>query len=148
MERKIFDIVKNSKYIKNKIERLEGEVEKIIVITNNPDVREKYKNIYFVEGGFEDLLLKVRDMVYMGHELVTHPLGASLRMMFSPYRSVVVTDEKVVPLNELHAEIIGKAIESYKNVIGVRMKDVKNMGDYAKIDYLLLKNVLQNKDIF
>ena len=87
-------------------------------------------------------------MVYMGHELVTHPLGASLRMMFSPYRSVVVTDEKVVPLNELHAEIIGKAIESYKNVIGVRMKDVKNMGDYAKIDYLLLKNVLQNKDIF
>lgn len=123
-------------------------MEKIIVITNNPDVREKYKNIYFVEGGFEDLLLKVRDMVYMGHELVTHPLGASLRMMFSPYRSVVVTDEKVVPLNELHAEIIGKAIESYKNVIGVRMKDVKNMGDYAKIDYLLLKNVLQNKDIF
>lgn len=140
--------MKNSKYIKNKIERLEGEVKKIIVITNNPDVREKYKNIYFVEGGFEDLLLKVRDMVYMGHELVTHPLGASLRMMFSPYRSVVVTDEKVVPLNELHAEIIGKAIESYKNVIGVRMKDVKNMGDYAKIDYLLLKNVLQNKDIF
>lgn len=123
-------------------------MEKIIVITNNLDVREKYKNIYFVEGGFEDLLLKVRDMVYMGHELVTHPLGASLRMMFSPYRSVVVTDEKVVPLNELHAEIIGKAIESYKNVIGVRMKDVKNMGDYAKIDYLLLKNVLQNKDIF
>lgn len=123
-------------------------MKKIIVITNNPDVREKYKNIYFVEGGFEDLLLKVRDMVYMGHELVTHPLGASLRMMFSPYRSVVVTDEKVVPLNELHAEIIGKAIESYKNVIGVRMKDVKNMGDYAKIDYLLLKNVLQNKDIF
>lgn len=140
--------MKSSKYIKNKIERLEGEVEKIIVITNNPDVREKYKNIYFVEGGVEDLLLKVRDMVYMGHELVTHPLGASLRMMFSPYRSVVVTDEKVVPLNELHAEIIGKAIESYKNVIGVRMKDVKNMGDYAKIDYLLLKNVLQNKDIF
>lgn len=140
--------MKSSKYIKNKIERLEGEVEKIIVITNNLDVREKYKNIYFVEGGFEDLLLKVRDMVYMGHELVTHPLGASLRMMFSPYRSVVVTDEKVVPLNELHAEIIGKAIESYKNVIGVRMKDVKNMGDYAKIDYLLLKNVLQNKDIF
>lgn len=123
-------------------------MKKIIVITNNPNVREKYKNIYFVEGGFEDLLLKVRDMVYMGHELVTHPLGASLRMMFSPYRSVVVTDEKVVPLNELHAEIIGKAIESYKNVIGVRMKDVKNMGDYAKIDYLLLKNVLQNKDIF
>lgn len=123
-------------------------MKKIIVITNNPDVKEKYKNIYFVKGEFEDVLLKVRDMVYMGHELVTHPLGASLRMIYSPYQSVIVTAERIIPLNEFHAEIISRAIESYKNIMGVRMKDVKNMEDYAKIDYLLLKNLLRKKESF
>ncbi len=41
-----------------------------------------------------DVLIKVRDLVHEGVELVSHPLGASIRMLFSPYRSIVVGGRK------------------------------------------------------
>lgn len=117
-------------------------MKKLIIVTNNPCVKEKYENVYFVKGDSEKLLLKVRDMIYEGHELISHPLGASLRMMFSPYHSVIVTEE-IVLLNEFHVEIISKSIENYKNTMGVRKEDIKNANDYARIDYLLLENAFK-----
>ena len=63
------------------------------IISNNPVIRDNFDNVIFIEGDFLDVLIKVRDLVYTGHELINHPLGASIRMMFSPYRSIMVGDK-------------------------------------------------------
>ncbi|WP_281837827.1 GrdX family protein [Propionigenium maris] len=110
-----------------------------LIVTNNPLVKEGFDDIYFVEGTSRELLEKVRDLVHAGHELVTHPLGASLRMMFSPCFSVVLRSEKK-DLNYFHTEIIESSLEKYKLNMEVRGEDTKNSRDYAMIDYSLLRS--------
>lgn len=112
-----------------------------LIVSNNPMVKEKFDNVYFIEGTSRELLEKVRDLVHSGSELITHPLGASLRMMFSPCFSVVVK-EKQGKLNNFHAEIIESSIEKYNQHMEVREEDVKNSKDYAVVDYKLLESAL------
>ncbi|WMM26003.1 GrdX family protein [Tissierella sp. MB52-C2] len=111
------------------------------IVTNNPTIRDEYKEVIFVEGSFEDVLFKVRDLVHTGFELINHPLGASIRMFFSPYRSIIVR-ENLEKANDVYAETIENSIANYKKHMNVRKPDVVNSGDYALIDAELLKSAL------
>ncbi|NLV88209.1 MAG: hypothetical protein GX021_02405 [Tissierellia bacterium] len=112
------------------------------IVTNNPVVKESYDKVIFVEGSFQDVLLKTRDLVHSGHRLINHPLGASIRMFFSPYRSILVTD-KADKLDINHVEIIENSIVSYKKQMEHRKPDEANSKDYALIDSELLKSALE-----
>ncbi len=109
------------------------------IITNNPNIKYNYNSINFVEGSFEDVLIKVRDLVHSGYELISHPLGASLRMFFSPYRSIIVSDETKA-INTMHIETIENSIENYRKHMMERNPDVVNGEDYALIDGELLQS--------
>lgn len=111
------------------------------IITNNPNIKE-YTKINFVEGSFEDVLLRVRDLVHSGYGLISHPLGASLRMFFSPYRSIIVSDEKE-KTNEMHVQTIENSIENYRKHMKERNPDIANKDDYALIDGELLKSSME-----
>lgn len=114
------------------------------IITNNPIVKENFENILFVEGEFLDVLIKVRDLVYIGHELINHPLGASIRMMFSPYRSIII-GEKTSTNNQYFIETIENSIINYKKQMEVRLVDYDNKEDYASIDkYLLISAIRED----
>ena len=68
-----------------------------MIITNNDWVLNKYKDIYnvvYIEGTFKDVLIAVRDKIHIGHELLTHPLGSSVKPSETPYKSVIVSDNK------------------------------------------------------
>ncbi len=112
------------------------------IVTNNPVVKESYDKVIFVEGSFQDVLLKARDLVHSGHQLINHPLGASIRMFFSPYRSILVSD-KPNNLDINHVEIIENSIVSYKKQMEHRKPDEANSKDYALIDSELLKSALE-----
>ena len=117
------------------------------IITNNPIIRDNFDNVIFIEGGFLDVLIKVRDLVYTGHELINHPLGASIRMMFSPYRSIMV-GEKTSTNNQYFMETIENSINNYKKHMEVRLVDNNNNEDYATIDKdLLMSAIRENKMI-
>ena len=117
------------------------------IITNNPIIRDNFDNVIFIEGGFLDVLIKVRDLVYTGHELINHPLGASIRMMFSPYRSIIVGD-KTSTNNQYFMETIENSIINYKKHMEVRLVDNNNNEDYAIIDKdLLMSAIRENKMI-
>lgn len=117
------------------------------IITNNPIIRDNFDNVIFIEGGFLDVLIKVRDLVYTGHELINHPLGASIRMMFSPYRSIMV-GEKTSTNNQYFMETIENSIINYKKHMEVRLVDNNNNEDYATIDKdLLMSAIRENKMI-
>ncbi|MFX0549784.1 GrdX family protein [Hathewaya histolytica] len=122
---------------------------KYLIVTNNPIVKEKNNNVYFVEGSMEELLIKVRDLIHKDFELVTHPLGASLRMIFSPYRSVILKKNQGRS-NYFHIELIENSIEKYRNHMEVRNEDKKNAKDYALIDSTLLESAFSeiNDNVF
>lgn len=117
---------------------------KHIIITNNPLVAEKYEHVFWVDSTVEETLIRIRDMVYQGYELVSHPLAASLRMLFSPYRSVIV-GKKSEKLVFEHAEIIEDSIIKYKNHMDLRKVDEANRDDYKKTDLLLLESALSDE---
>ncbi len=68
------------------------ELAKATLITNNDRVYEKYKNqlTVILLDTYEEVLVKVRDMVYDRHVLLTHPQASSLKPNQTPYRSIVV----------------------------------------------------------
>lgn len=113
-----------------------------IIVTNNPIVKKEYNNVFFVKGTFKDVLIKVRDLVYEGYELVSHPLGASIRMLFSPFHSVVI-GEKNNKISFYHVETIENSIINYRKHMKMRRTDMENADDYAQIDNELLKSALR-----
>lgn len=117
---------------------------KQMIITNNPLVAEKHENVLWTEGSVEKTLIIVRDFVYQGYELVSHPLAASLRMLFSPYRSVIIGKQNE-KLNFEHAQIIEDSIIKYKNHTDLRRTEDGTRDDYKKIDLLLLEAALNEE---
>lgn len=115
-----------------------------VIITNNPSVAEKYDHVLFLEGSVEELLIKVRDLVHEGYELISHPLPASLRMMFSPFRSVIL-GKKQETMNFFEIEIIEDSLQKYKNHMDFRKADTVNGDDYQKIDQLLLESAIREQ---
>lgn len=115
------------------------------IVTNNPTLKDCYDDVVFIEGGFEDVLIKVRDLVHSGYELINHPLGASIRMMYSPYRSIII-GKKENKINKIYAEIIENSIENYRKHMEVRDSDIENKEDYALIDSELLISALEEHE--
>ena len=120
---------------------------KSLIVTNNPLVREKYENVLFVEGSVEETLIKVRDLVHEGYELISHPLAASLRMMYSPFRSILV-GRKLEKTDFLHAEIIEDSIIKHKMHNDHRKQDLVNSDDYQLVDLTLLEAALKEQQLF
>ena len=117
-----------------------------LIVSNNPLVRLDFENMIFVEGSYEDVLIKVRDLVYEGVELVSHPLTASMRMLYSPYRSIILGNKnnKVDPF---HMETIENSIIDYRKNLKNRKVDWKNKDDYAFVDYELLKSTFRDLEV-
>jgi hypothetical protein len=119
---------------------------KYLIVTNNPLLKRKSDNLYFVEGSYEDVLIKVRDLVYEGVELISHPLGASMRMMFSPYRSIIL-GEKSKEINLFHVETMENSIINYRKNLKARKLDWVHADDYALIDNELLKSTFKDLEV-
>lgn len=115
------------------------------IITNNPLVQNKYlDDVLYIEGTVEQTLIKVRDMVYEGYELVSHPLPASLRMLFSPYRSILIGKRKK-RVDFMQAEIAEESINKYNTHMNSRQMDEVNSEGYQMVDLILLESALKDE---
>ena len=117
-----------------------------IIISNNPEVKEKYKQTYFIDGISRDVLIKVRDLIHKGYELISHPLPASIKTMSSPFRSVILTEEKTSSVDPLQLEVIENSIQKLDRHIKLNGIDSKHSDDYKKLDYLFLKSALEESN--
>jgi len=88
------------------------------------------------------LLQRVRDLVYEGYPLLSHPLPASIRIIYSPYRSVMVG---VVSgkLDPWHTEMVEESVRKYRQTMEHRTPDKANAEDYAWMDMQLLSAALK-----
>ena len=117
----------------------------IRIITNNPLVVRCMSNYYTIEYhdiSFRDILVKVRDMVYEGYELHTHPIAGSVKPNETPYKSIVVSKEKK-GFNMEHAELCSGAIITFDKFTPiVRQLPQRILDDFQLIDYTLLAGAL------
>lgn len=114
-----------------------------LIVTNNTQIDTGNLNVKQVDGDFRDVLVEVRDLIHLGWRPVTHPLPASIRMMYSPVRSVVLSQDT-------HKEsyfIIDQAMDLYGRTMGIREPDYDNLVDYQLLDQELLKSSLADLSI-
>ncbi len=123
------------------------ETDKAILITNNDRVYEKYKEmmkVIYMEA-YEEVLIKVRDMVYDRHVLLTHPQASSLKPNQTPYRSVIVYP-KGEEDNTDDILLIEKCLETYyrwQEIAPTPQKYEDHTAyDFKTIDLSVIDNVI------
>lgn len=66
------------------------------IITNNPMAAERFSKqgeIYlYPDDSYRDILVRARDLVYIGYRMHNHPLYGSLRPHETPYRTLVLSE--------------------------------------------------------
>lgn len=87
---------------------------KYIIVTNNPLVNEKYgntHNVIYEDVSYEDILKTVRDRIHGGHQMLTHPLSGSVKPNETPYKSVMISEERGT-IDERAVMLIENAIDA------------------------------------
>ena len=118
----------------------------MVVVTNNElvinrcieaanDAYPVFDTLY-IDGNVEELLVKVRDMVYYGYPLITHPLAASIQMLRSKYRTVILGSD-LCGLNPIHVEIAENSLYKYRQCTGHGSPDINNDEEYKWLDLQL-----------
>ncbi|MCF0149819.1 MAG: GrdX family protein [Firmicutes bacterium] len=122
----------------------------MIIVTNNPDVKEKYegiRQIEFVEGGYKDVLIRVRDLIFEGHELLTHPLMGSVKPNETPYRSIAVSRHAGKMDND-NAIMIAECMQTFEKFAAMGRRDRGRntpewlLEDFRYIDLTLISSAV------
>ena len=122
-------------------------LEKVTLVTNNDRVYRKYKDDMEVVllGSYRDVLIKVRDLVYDRHILLTHPQASSLKPNQTPFRSVMVYP-KGEEDNTKDIMLIEKCIETFEQwqeIAPTPDHYQKNVEDDIKtIDLSVIENIV------
>ena len=122
-------------------------LEKVTLVTNNDRVYRKYKDDMEVVllGSYRDVLIKVRDLVYDRHILLTHPQASSLKPNQTPFRSVMVYP-KGEEDNTKDIMLIEKCIETFEQwqeiapTPGHYQKNVE--GDFKTLDLSVIETIV------
>lgn len=123
------------------------EIEKAVLITNNPRVYEKYRDTLRVlsEDSYEQVLIRTRDMVYDRHVLLTHPQASSLKPNQTPYRSVIVYPQGTSD-NTDDILLIEKCLETYRRWQEIAPTpehyDDRVTYDFQTIDLSVIDNII------
>lgn len=119
--------------------------EKFVVITNNPLVKEKlgeeYRILYY-DISYEDILKKVRDRIYEGYQLLSHPLSGSVKPNETPYKSVMISNKKS-NLDMHSMEIIENALQAirkFEQKSDLYKPEVYE--DFQLIDFTLIESAI------
>lgn len=118
---------------------------KFRIITNNPMVRiclSDWYQIEYYDISYREILIKVRDLVYAGYKLYTHPMAGSVKPNETLYKSVVVARKKG-ELSMEQAQLAAIAIETFDKFTPMKVNYAEyHLHDFQLIDYTLLCGAL------
>jgi len=123
---------------------------KLIIITNNPKVYEKYEGSikieYMENKSHFDVLKYTRDKIHMGHKLLSHPLSGSVKPNETPYKSILISEKKgKIDINGLN--LIENSISTYEkfqNISKIPDWNEQVLDDFMVVDLSLIENILKN----
>lgn len=118
----------------------------MFIVTNNPLVKEYFKpeEVTFVDSGYREVLMTVRDYVHTNHILLTHPLSGSVKPNETPYKSIAVEIAENLDFSSL--ELIENALAVYDKFQGNEKTPLwtqRVKEDFMVIDFDLIKNALK-----
>lgn len=119
----------------------------VLIVTNNPLVREKISdkyNLEFVDDGILAVMENLRDKIHTGSVLLTHPLSGSIKPGQTPYKSVMIHIKE----GNVQAEsllMIEDAIDNCKKFVK-RADEFREGTDDDKrfIDYTLIMSGIES----
>ena len=122
---------------------------KYIIITNNPLVFEKLdgkRSVTYREVSYEEILKEVRDRIHEGHMLLTHPLSGSVKPNETPYKSIMISEQRGdVDPNAL--KLIENAIQACQKFEFKSDKYKASVyDDFQLIDWTLLESGMASAD--
>lgn len=110
---------------------------KFRIITNNPLVKLKYKDLYPMDyhedATFLETLEFTRSKVHSGYEILTHPLTGSIKPGETPFKSIIISEE-ASKLNFDSLKLIEEAIITTKKFVLKRKWTDKIISDFKLID--------------
>ena len=123
-------------------------IEKVILVTNNDKVYEKYRDtlqcVFMTKYG--EVLIKVRDFIYDRHILLTHPQASSLKPNQTPYRSVMVYPKSDKDDNTKDILLIEKCIDTFEQWQNISRTpedyEKKVAEDFKTIDLSVVDSVI------
>ncbi|MBT9134509.1 MAG: hypothetical protein DDT37_00577 [Firmicutes bacterium] len=126
-------------------------MQRIQIISNNPLIVFCADDCFVSAESVLPVLLKVRDLVHLGHHLLTHPLAGSLKPNENPYRSVVVTKE-ALGVDYQSVQLVEGAIAVSRRMLSekpYRAWSRAVLADLQLVDKALLASALESlgKDI-
>lgn len=117
----------------------------LLIVTNNDKVIKKYQEFYDIDyidtESMYDVLVKVRDFIHKGYNLLTHPMSGSLKSNQTPYKSILIKKNNCIKFDDL--ELIESAIDNYNKFIKNRKltswpKNIKE--DFKTVDLSLIES--------
>lgn len=130
----------------------------IIIITNNDKIKDKYNKYFevdYLDISYIDILYKVKDKIYDGFVLLTHPMAGSLKPNQTPYKSVMLSskDNLIISNNyTTNISLIENSLLHAKTFLKNKSTpkwDEKSLNDFKTIDLSLIENVVINhQEIF
>lgn len=119
-------------------------MSRAIVLTNNTEVMAAYPEADFIHGSATDVLTRARDLVHIGHCLLSHPLMGSVKPNHSPYKTVVLrASPSALDLPSL--SVIEGALATFRRFLADQALpdwDEVTLADFRLIDFELAKNTL------
>ncbi|ERJ13212.1 GrdX family protein [Haloplasma contractile] len=116
------------------------------VVTNNPLVNKhnnKNNVLYLEDQDYLDVLIKVRDLIQMNYQLVTHPLSSNFLADKTIYKTVVIKEAETLDIQSI--EIIEDAVILVRNSLSTRDERIFDdhiMNDLQFVDYEIIKQAL------
>ena len=126
-------------------------MSKYMVITKNPLVRSRLDDtheVIYLELSYEELLKVVRDRIYEGHRLLTHPLSGSVKPKETPYKSVLISERKE-KVDRESVRLIENAIlvcQKFQDKTKYYKEEVYK--DFQLVDWTLLESGLASADVW
>lgn len=118
---------------------------KYIIVTNNPLVNKRYNDNYRVDykqQSYEQVLIRVRDLIHSGHKLLTHPLSGSVKPNETVFKTIIVSEQQnTLDLDSLR--IIEQSLETARKFGMNRHLLTEGMlNDFSLVDLSLIENVI------
>lgn len=122
-----------------------GEHIPYTIVTNNSLCRSRFADCEWVEGDYEDVLKRTRDLVHRGYELLSYPLGASVRMHFSPVVSILLSESRGT-VDPVSMQVMEDSIALFYKIRGIRESDTRNKNAYELIDMERLQAAIRESN--
>lgn len=117
-----------------------------LIVTNNPMVNfcmgSDYAVRFLNDKSLREVLIYVRDMVYDGYTLYTHPLSGSIKPNETPYKSILLSGEKQ-QFSPDAAQMMADAVTTCDKFSQkeISLSDAVKR-DFQLLDYTLLSSAL------